>query len=196
MTMWPMPDDGFAGRRRPPSIHDPDALLACTVADRLVGYADLRHQNITVEVQNRVVMLTGTVGSHHVKRTAGEAARQVSGVVDIRNDIRVNVPMASATATAPEGVDEFDRIAQRLAAEEAATRGARRLGRTTSGVLMGLLWAVLCGLMVRYGWFGVMITCAVAAIMIGLVTSRRTRRSRKRPHREPNGSPTADQETA
>ncbi len=87
--MWPMPDDGFywAGRRFS-ATDSPDVRLAFRVAERLP--ADARSRRVTVEVQNRVVLLTGTVDTRATKEALGELARSIGGVADVCNALRVD----------------------------------------------------------------------------------------------------------
>lgn len=179
MMMWPLPDDGsFSDRRRPQPANDPDLQLAYSVAIRMAANPELQHQRITIEVQNRVVLLSGTVDSQGTQQTAGDTARQVDGVRDVCNDIRVDRPadQPAAAVTATSSHDPFDQITQRLSAElRPAGRASRRLRRLGVVVLAALLWAALSVLMVRDAWISVAVTCAVAAVAVHFAHGRRHR---------------------
>ncbi|NLU78361.1 BON domain-containing protein [Micromonospora sp. HNM0581] len=87
---WPMPDDNsFRALWDEPQHHDEDVRLAALVAQRLSVDWSTRRQQITVMVQNRVVILTGLVGSAEARRTAGELAWDVEGVTDVCNALRL-----------------------------------------------------------------------------------------------------------
>jgi hypothetical protein len=144
---------------------------------------DLQHGRITIEVQNGVVLLSGTVDAPQTRQTAGDTARHVDGVLDVCNDIHVNQPDGQPhdDATASTS-DAFDEIARHLSEHlPPAGRTPRRAAKVTGGVLAALvLWAALCVLMVRYGPIGVAVTCAVAAITLHVAHGRRRRPRRTR----------------
>ena len=48
--------------------------------------------DVGVEVDNRIVTLTGTVDSYAKKTAAERAAHRVVGVLDVANDIEINYP--------------------------------------------------------------------------------------------------------
>ncbi|MEU4569803.1 BON domain-containing protein [Micromonospora sp. NPDC023956] len=87
---WPLPDENahpFEPFPTPPT--DDDTRLAVAVTRRLLGNRLTRRQRITVEVQNRVVILAGTVETPDVRFTAGELAWGAAGVADVCNALRL-----------------------------------------------------------------------------------------------------------
>lgn len=86
MTPWPSPDDG-SGRpnRRPAPRADRDKIVADTVVARLIEDERTRLQNIAVEVQNGVAILTGPVDTPELMFVAGGLAWQTPGVRDVCN---------------------------------------------------------------------------------------------------------------
>lgn len=187
MMMWPMPDDGFPGRRAP-RPEDPDVRLTFEVAGRLQNDPGMRHQRITVEAQNRVVLLTGSVDSPAARETAADTARGAPGVLDVCNRLRVRCPAAPSRPTAGARAaepDPFDEIVRGLSLGTSAPgnrigRGPGRTPRVLLGVLAAVLWAILSVLMVRYGLTGAAVTCAAAAAVIaGAVHARRGAGSRR-----------------
>ncbi|WP_052720713.1 BON domain-containing protein [Actinoplanes rectilineatus] len=88
--MWPLPyDDGSWFDRRTDPANDPDLRLTGQVVERLLESPELRQERITVEAQNRVVTLTGSVTSPHVRATVAALVRDTPGVVDICNRLRL-----------------------------------------------------------------------------------------------------------
>lgn len=88
---WPLPDDGWfvdTGYQTEPD--DDDLRIAALVAQRLSIDWATRRQQITVSVQNRVVILAGLVHQPEAGRVAAELAWEVPGVYDVCNTIRVS----------------------------------------------------------------------------------------------------------
>lgn len=83
---WPFPDDD--AHPDVPAPTGDDTRIAAEVAQRLSGNRFTRRQRISVEVQNRVVILAGTVDTADVRATAGHLAWGVAGVVDVCNALR------------------------------------------------------------------------------------------------------------
>ena len=87
---WPQPeDDPFHPAWDPPAHHDEDARLAAIAAQRLSTDWTTRRQPITVTVQNRVVILAGTIADLETRQVAGELAWDIPGVADVCNTLRV-----------------------------------------------------------------------------------------------------------
>ncbi|MGY0005932.1 BON domain-containing protein [Micromonospora sp. I033] len=84
---WPYPDFPFAGDG--PTPDGTDTRLAALVAQRLSVDWTTRRQQITVTVQNRVVILAGLVADPETRRAAGELAWDVAGVFDVCNALRL-----------------------------------------------------------------------------------------------------------
>ncbi|MFI7609332.1 BON domain-containing protein [Micromonospora sp. NPDC049366] len=85
MLPWPYPDEPASGPEGDPGPQDEDVRLAALVAQGLCNDWSTRRQQITVTVQNRVVILTGTVGSPQARAAAGQLAWDVPGVFDVCN---------------------------------------------------------------------------------------------------------------
>lgn len=86
MTPWPMPDDGSGQpTRRPWPRASRDKMLADEVVARLVEDQRTRLQNIAVEVQDGVAILTGPVDTPELMFVAGGLAWQTPGVRDVCN---------------------------------------------------------------------------------------------------------------
>ncbi|MEV4199885.1 BON domain-containing protein [Micromonospora globbae] len=86
----PWPDDSLYRYLQGPEPEptSDDARLAALVAQRLAIDWTTRHQHIEVAVQNRVVILTGTVTRPEVRQVAGDLAWDVPGVHDVCNTLR------------------------------------------------------------------------------------------------------------
>lgn len=83
MMPWPYPEFPFTGDQ--PEPDDEDVRLAALVAQRLSIDWTTRRQRIAVSVQNRVVILSGTVADPQARQAAGELAWDVPGVFDVCN---------------------------------------------------------------------------------------------------------------
>lgn len=85
--LWPLPDDGsWPGppRDQAPRVHRDD-MLADQVLVRLVQDERTRLQDIAVEVQNAVAILTGRVDTPGLIFVAGSLAWQTNGIADVCN---------------------------------------------------------------------------------------------------------------
>ena len=75
---------------------------------------------------------------------------------------------------------EFDEIVARLTAGYPSLAGPRRWSRRvliTAEVVGGLVWGSLCVAMVAWGMIGVVLTCAVAAVIgVGIAADAYRRR--------------------
>lgn len=66
-----------------------DKIIASKVKTELIGNQETKARDIEVEVYSGVVQLSGFVDSERARKLAGDIARQVEGVVDVRNDLIV-----------------------------------------------------------------------------------------------------------
>lgn len=181
MMMWPFPDDGsFSdGRRRSSAADDPDVRLTCQLAEALLADVRTRHQRITVEVQNRVVLLSGTVDKRSVKQVARDITREASGVVDICDSLQVT---GDDEAGSPLLGDEyrFQGIVADMQANDLPghpTLGMPRRRVTVAwAILAASAWAFLTVLMVTSQWVGVAVSCLVIGLILMVVNQRRRHR--------------------
>ncbi|GAA0804979.1 BON domain-containing protein [Spirilliplanes yamanashiensis] len=172
MMGWPFPDDGYPdwARRRLPPADDPDVRLTYRVAQELAADELLRGQRITVEVQQGVVLLTGSVDGERARATAGSAARAVAGVRDVSNALRVPGAGGAAPGT---GVPRFEDVVDGLRVAE-----RRRWPRRAAvAVPAAVVWAALCVLMVEFGALGVAVTCVAVAVTATAVAGSRRQRA-------------------
>ncbi|WP_349881190.1 BON domain-containing protein [Micromonospora sp. HUAS YX12] len=84
---WPYPEFPYTGGG--PEPDDADTRLASLVAQRLSADWTTRRQQITVTVQNRVVILAGLVADPQTRLVAAELAWDVPGVFDVCNSLRL-----------------------------------------------------------------------------------------------------------
>ncbi|KAB1928198.1 BON domain-containing protein [Micromonospora noduli] len=93
---WPLPDENwFADTSRQPEPDHEDLRLEALVAQRLSIDWTTRRQQITVAVQNRVVILAGVVSNANARQVAADLAYDVPGVFDICNTLRLSGPRRS-----------------------------------------------------------------------------------------------------
>ncbi|MBM7494210.1 osmotically-inducible protein OsmY [Micromonospora luteifusca] len=88
---WPLPDENwFADTSDQPEPDCEDLRIEALVAQRLSIDWTTRRQQITVSVQNRVVILAGMVSDAKARQLAAELAYDVPGVFDICNTVRLS----------------------------------------------------------------------------------------------------------
>jgi hypothetical protein len=126
-------DDGFRFGRRVRPTRSPDLQLTARVITRLLGDPRLEHERITIEVQNRVVTLLGTVSSLYARVTAADLARSTPGVTDICNRLRL-ARAADVTALA---ADPFDDLVAHWRDERPARPARARLVAAALTLLAG-----------------------------------------------------------
>jgi len=66
-----------------------DSMLTASVKAKLTEDSTTKAYQINVGTQKGVVQLTGFVDSTTMKTRAGEVARSVDGVKDVRNDLEI-----------------------------------------------------------------------------------------------------------
>lgn len=81
---WPLPDESWlAPAGTGPEPDSEDLRIEALVAQRLAIDWATRRQQISVSVQNRVVILSGLVSGPEVRQVARELAWDVPGVADV-----------------------------------------------------------------------------------------------------------------
>ncbi|WFE53212.1 BON domain-containing protein [Micromonospora sp. WMMD1155] len=87
---WPTPGENWFGDDSDQSRPDVEDLrIEALVAQRLSGDWTTRQQQITVAVQNRVVVLTGLVHDANARQVASELTWDTPGVFDVCNTLRL-----------------------------------------------------------------------------------------------------------
>lgn len=84
-----------------------DVSLTCQVIERILDDPRLAGEHITVEVQNRVITLSGSVSSLYARITAAELARSTPGATDLCNRLRLARVADATTAIIPDAFDEL-----------------------------------------------------------------------------------------
>ena len=72
-----------------------DDGIAKGVRDRMASDAAVKSYPVNVAARNKVVTLTGTVGSDDAKRQAVRVAREQDGVIDVIDRLRVSETAAT-----------------------------------------------------------------------------------------------------
>ncbi len=102
----------FAGRG-PKGYHRSDERIRDEICERLMQHPDIDATDIEVQVQNGEVTLTGSA-RRHCKRMAEDLAEIISGVKDVRNEIRArrdeNAGSTNAGGTGQE--ENFERLSK------------------------------------------------------------------------------------
>ena len=92
--------------RGPKTYHRSDERIEEEVNDELTRAPDVDASDIEVQVQDRVVTLTGMVQDRHMKRIAEDIAEAVIGVTEVQNRLRVGqAERTVARTTQPEGAN-------------------------------------------------------------------------------------------
>ncbi|MEU4427640.1 BON domain-containing protein [Actinoplanes sp. NPDC024001] len=136
--MWPFDDDPRFDRRARPAT-SPDVRLTCDVIERILGDPRLAGERITVEVQNRVVNLLGTVNSLYARVVAAELARSTPGVLDICNRLQ----LASMERPRPDTFDELVAGWGDVATARSVRPGVLGTSAALVTLAAGLLWLVV-----------------------------------------------------
>ena len=171
---WPLPDDGWQFREAPQPAGevDGDVRLTYRVADALLADDRTRNQRVSVEVQNGVVLLGGTVRDQPAAELVTALVRRVPGVRDVCNAMRTRV----RTTVEPDRESEaFDKIVAALSIEEAPPR-AGRPAQPVLVLLVATVLLVLGGLVLSLGWPGALIACGVGAGLLEMGLRRRKKR--------------------
>jgi hypothetical protein len=149
--MWPLPNDGSFpyGPREPHRAEGPELRLTYQVAEALLADDRTRRQRITVEVQNRVVLLTGVVDCQQTREAAITVTRAVPDVRDVCDGLRMRVAGApfepgTSAITGLSVADAFDEIVAGLDADEPSPERPVGEERQLGGILLVLLAAVGC----------------------------------------------------
>lgn len=119
---------GYAGRG-PKNYQRSDERIREEIADRMTDDDNLDASEISVQVQQGDVTLTGTVQSRDQKRRAEDLAEQCSGVKDVVNNIRVardNTAQSSQQSSS-------SRSGSSPLGSQASQAGQKATGKSTSG---------------------------------------------------------------
>ncbi|MEV0902761.1 BON domain-containing protein [Actinoplanes sp. NPDC049802] len=175
--MWPLSsDDRWLNRRALPA-GGRDVELTCRVIERILGDPRLSGEFITVEVQNRVANLIGTVSSLYARVAAADLARSTPGVTDICNRLALAGVRDATDSWQHREPDPFDDIVagwdshrpQPPKAEVARSQPQGRMLRAAAGLLAaaaGILWIALVPLHPGAGLVVVVCLSGAAALAV------------------------------
>jgi osmotically-inducible protein OsmY len=82
----------YAWQDVPADLVPSDREMKSVLVHRLNENLYTQDAQIRVEVDNRVIVLSGEVGSPEVRRAAGDDAWDTPGVMDVSNQLVVNSP--------------------------------------------------------------------------------------------------------
>jgi hypothetical protein len=175
--VWPLSsnDRWLNPRARPAS--EGDVELTCRVVERILRDPRLSGEFITVEVQNQVVNLIGTVSSLYARVAAADLARSTPGVTDICNRLTLARVRDAIDDWQHHEQDPFDDIvagwhehrSQQSPADSARSRLPAEVLRAAAGLLAataGILWLALVPLHPGAGLAVVCLTgAAISAVL-------------------------------
>ena len=89
--MWAYPPERYyyGWYDKPLPVEPSDRELKSALVDRLRENPRTKDDDIRIDVEHRVVILSGEVSSAVVKRAAGDDAWDTPGVVDVSNQLSV-----------------------------------------------------------------------------------------------------------
>lgn len=93
-----------------------DARILEEVCEMLTEHGEIDATEVEVDVKDGVVMLSGTVQNRRIKRMIEDMSENISGVKDVRNDLRV-----MAQGLSPQNSAEFARNSINDYSEESLT---------------------------------------------------------------------------
>ena len=180
MMMWPWPDGDpfFTAAKGKPAAETLDVRLTRLVAQGLQADALTRGAaRITVNVQNGVVLLDGTVRDAEVKQKAADIARGTPGVRDVCNALYSG---ESPGGGSDEHLQQLERLAAAATAEPAgsvrSTSGHTRRWLWLVAVSAVAAWGLLSVAILRYGWIAAVIGCLCAAVVTRVANTVRERK--------------------
>jgi osmotically-inducible protein OsmY len=119
--------------RGPRNYTRSDDRIKEDVNDRLTDSHFIDASDVDVEVNEGIVILSGSVESRYAKRMAEDIAEQVTGVKDVENRIRVNREQGQSTSTS-SGLGGYGGSTTGAASTGTPTTGSSATGTTgTSG---------------------------------------------------------------
>lgn len=89
-----------------PTTERDDSWISTAVQAKYYGSSDVRGNNVTVVSRDGVVTLRGAVESENAKARAVALAREVEGVKNVQDELRVQTAAAAATTTGPNATDQ------------------------------------------------------------------------------------------
>jgi hypothetical protein len=123
----------YAGRG-PKSYRRSDDRICEDVCEALTRHPAIDASAIDVRVENSEVVLTGTVDDRRIKRLAEDVAEGVSGVTDVRNEVKIQRGARERHAGVTRTPDrEVDRLSEEEnASPQAGTETRRGTRRSTT----------------------------------------------------------------
>lgn len=119
--------------RGPKSYQRSDERIRDDLNDRLTDDHRLDASEITVEVKDREVTLTGTVNGRNDKRRAEDLAENVSGVTHVQNNLRVQNQSTSGSSWSDSSASGYSDSTSRAASATAGQRSVPGSNYETSG---------------------------------------------------------------
>jgi osmotically-inducible protein OsmY len=122
----------FTGRG-PRGYHRSDERIREDVCDLLTRHGDIDASQMEVDVHNGVVNLRGMADSGRVRRLTEEVVEEISGVRDVRNDLRVTQRTGYAETMPFDQQPDRDRSGTARAGMDQSASGRSDWGRADTG---------------------------------------------------------------
>ncbi|WP_437605511.1 BON domain-containing protein [Sorangium sp. So ce834] len=129
-----MGGDVGGSRGRPPKGYKrSDERIREDICDHISDHPDLDASDVEVKVQNGEVVLTGTVRERRFKHQLEMLAERISGVTDVRNEIRLYREQQQGEAKTSSGLSSSERsTAGSTGAAAGTSGGAASIGATST----------------------------------------------------------------
>ncbi|WP_437313560.1 BON domain-containing protein [Sorangium sp. So ce385] len=129
-----MGGDVGGSRGRPPKGYKrSDERIREDICDQISDHPDLDASDVEVKVQNGEVVLTGTVRERRFKHQLETLAERISGVTDVRNEIRLYREQQQQGEAKTGGLSSSERSTTGTTGAAAGTSGsATSIGATST----------------------------------------------------------------
>ena len=128
--VWYIPGE-FTGMG-PQGYQRSDSRIHEDVCERLTQHGQVDARNVEIEVHNGEVMLKGSVPDRNMKRAVEDVAESVSGVREVRNDIRVKREEQTRGRDWSSQNRTQDRDWESRTGQEMSGQSTTRMGSTTT----------------------------------------------------------------
>ncbi|XXX72949.1 BON domain-containing protein [Sorangium sp. So ce134] len=126
-------DVGGSRGRAPKGYKRSDERIREDICDQISDHPDLDASDVEVKVQNGEVVLTGTVRERRFKHQLETLAERISGVTDVRNEIRLyREQQQQGEAKAGAGLSSTERSTAGTSGAAGTSGSAASIGATST----------------------------------------------------------------
>lgn len=128
---WQSPErkSGLHFGKGPKGYRRSDERIREEISEALSAHSEIDASEIEIEVKECIVTLSGTVESRQTKRLVEDTVEAVSGVQDVKNDLRI---MASSESSSRSTSSDSDSTSPRSASQGKTSLASRQSSSTES----------------------------------------------------------------